>query len=117
MKILSDTRVTHGDPLQSGVNFSGSPGRMAIIDYQVYINHPGKYYVWARACSTGTEDNGVHVGLDGNWPSTDERMQWCSGKNRRTWESKQRTNANHCGKAKKTYLDIKTPVFTPSHFP
>jgi len=111
MEILSDTRVTHGDRLQHGVNFSGSPGKMAIIDYQVYINDPGKYYVWVRAYSTGTEDNGVHVGLDGNWPSTGERMQWCSGKNRWTWESKQRTNANHCGEARKIYLDINTPGF------
>ncbi|MEM9983655.1 MAG: carbohydrate-binding protein, partial [Bacteroidota bacterium] len=109
LEILPDTRVTHGDPLVNGVSFSNTPGQTTVINYQVYINNPGRYFVWVRAYSTGTEDNGVHVGLDGNWPASGARMQWCSGKNNWTWESKQRTNANHCGEPQKIYLDINTP--------
>ncbi|MEM6802534.1 MAG: DUF5060 domain-containing protein [Bacteroidota bacterium] len=106
LEILPDTRVTHSDPLVNGESFSNTPGVLAIVDYQVYINNPGRFYVWVRAYSTGTEDNGVHVGLDGNWPASGQRLQWCNGKNAWTWESKQRTTANHCGEAQLIYLDI-----------
>lgn len=106
LEILPDTRVTHDDKLTTGVNFTGTPGSEAEVSYQIYFNTPGKYFVWVRCFSTGSEDNGVHVGLDGEWPASGQRMQWCSGKNKWTWESKQRTNANHCGEAQKIFLNI-----------
>ncbi|WP_299437832.1 carbohydrate-binding protein [uncultured Aquimarina sp.] len=106
LEILPDTRVTHDDPLVNGVSFSNTPGQVAIINYKVKFTTPGKYFVWVRAHSTGSEDNGVHVGIDGNWPASGARMQWCAGKNEWTWESKQRTNANHCGEAEKIYIDV-----------
>ncbi|MEL6672088.1 MAG: DUF5060 domain-containing protein [Bacteroidota bacterium] len=116
LEILPDTRVTHSDQLINGTNFTNTPGLIAILEYQVYIHNPGRYYVWVRAYSTGTEDNGVHVGLDGNWPASGERMQWCNGKNNWTWESKQRTTANHCGEPEQIYLDINTPGLHTIHF-
>jgi len=67
---------------------------------------PGRYYVWVRAFSPGTEDNGLHAGLDGEWPESGQRMQWCEGKDQWTWESRQRTEENHCGEGKKIFLDI-----------
>ncbi|GAK98027.1 hypothetical protein JCM19294_1649 [Nonlabens tegetincola] len=70
------------------------------------FNNPGRYYVWVRAYSTGSEDNGIHVGLDGEWPEYGKRMQWCKGKNKWTWESKQRTKEEHCGVPHQIYLDI-----------
>ena len=106
IEILPDTRVTHDDPLVQGVSFSGAPGKVAIIDYKVNFSSPGKYFVWVRAHSTGSEDNGIHVGIDGTWPATGARMQWCAGKNQWTWESKQRTAANHCGEAQKIFLNV-----------
>ncbi|KAA1245648.1 DUF5060 domain-containing protein [Aquimarina sp. RZ0] len=105
LEILPDTRVTHGDPL-NGDNFSNTPGKHAIVDYKIKFSSAGKYFVWVRAYSSGTEDNGVHVGINGTWPESGRRLQWCSGKNQWTWESKQRTDANHCGEAQKIYLDI-----------
>jgi hypothetical protein len=33
-------------------------------------------------------------------------MQWCDGKNSWRWESKQRTEADHCGVPRAIYLDI-----------
>ncbi|MEH6407480.1 MAG: T9SS type A sorting domain-containing protein, partial [Leeuwenhoekiella sp.] len=108
IEILPDTRVTHDDPNISGVSFENNPGKVAVVDYRVKFNNPGKYYVWVRAHSTGTEDNGVHVGLDGTWPASGERMQWCSNKNKWRWESRQRTEANDCGEEKKIFLNIPT---------
>lgn len=108
IEILPDTRVTHQDQLINNVNFTNTAGQMTIVNYKVKFTTTGKYYVWVRAYSTGTEDNGVHVGLDGTWPESGKRMQWCEGKNQWTWASKQRTAANHCGEEQLIYLDINT---------
>lgn len=106
LMLLPDTRVTHGDKLIQGENFINQPGKMAILDYPVYFENPGKYYVWVNTYSTGSEDNGLHVGLNGEWPESGARMQWCEGKNNWTWASKQRTNEQHCGVERLIYLDI-----------
>ncbi len=106
LEILPDTRRTHGDKLIKGENFSPEPGKLATLHYKIYISTPGRYYVWVRAYSTGSEDNGLHVGLDGNWPESGQRLQWCQGKNSWRWESKQRTQKEHCGEPYKIFLDI-----------
>ena len=106
IEILPDTRRNHDEELIHGENFSNKPGVLAILHYPIQFNTPGRYYVWVRAHSTGTEDNGVHVGLNGEWPESGQRMQWCEGKNAWRWESKQRTEAEHCGEPFKIYLDI-----------
>lgn len=106
VEILPDTRVTHEDKLIRDENFSDEPGKIGVLHYKVKINNPGRYYVWVRAYSTGSEDNGIHVGLDNEWPKNGQRMQWCEGKNQWTWESKQRTKEVHCGVPKEIYLDI-----------
>jgi len=109
LECLPDTRVTHDDKLTAGENFSNKAGERAVLHYQVFINNPGRYYVWVRAFSTGTEDNGIHVGIDGAWPESGQRMQWCEGKNEWTWDSKQRTKEVHCGEPELIYLDIDQP--------
>ena len=106
---LPDTRVTAKDKLIAGENFTNTPGEMAVISYNIKVKIPGRYYVWVRCYSTGAEDNGVHVGLNGEWPESGKRMQWCEGKNRWTWAGKQRTEANHCGEPYLIYLDIDKP--------
>ncbi len=63
IEILPDERITHSDKLEQGKNFTNNAGTMAVVHYKVKFNNPGRYYVWVRAFSTGTEDNGVHVGF------------------------------------------------------
>ena len=109
LEILPDTRRTHADKLIPGQNFSNQPGKLAVLNYLVHFNNPGKYYVWVRAFSTGSEDNGLHVGLDGQWPPSGQRLQWCSGKQQWWWESKQRTQEKHCGVPHQIFLEIKKP--------
>jgi len=109
IEILPDTRITHGEPLIHGENFSNAPGVLGIIHYKVYINNPGRYYVWVKAYSTGSEDNGIHVGMNGEWPESGRRLQWCEGKHSWRWESKQRTQQQHCGVPHLIYLDIEEP--------
>ncbi len=106
VEALPDTRRTHGDKLIRNVNFAPVAGTMAVLHYQVHFSTPGRYYVWARAYSTGPEDNGLHVGIDGTWPESGQRLQWCVGKNSWHWESKQRTDKEHCGEPYKIFLDV-----------
>jgi hypothetical protein len=105
---LPDTRRTREDRLISGENFSNEAGRMAVLAYKVHFNRPGRYYVWARSYSTGTEDNGLHVGVDGRWPESGRRLQW-TGRDRWFWDSKQRTEQVHTGVPGQLYLDISRP--------
>ncbi|UZO80706.1 DUF5060 domain-containing protein [Aquimarina sp. ERC-38] len=109
IEILPDTRRNHGDKLVEGENFSPNAGRMTIVNYKVKFQTTGKYFVWVRAFSTNSEDNGIHVGLDGQWPESGKRMQWCEDKNQWTWASKQRTPQNHCGVNQQIFLNINTP--------
>ena len=116
LEILPDTRRTHGDKLTHGQNFSPQPGKQAIVSYKVKINNPGRYYVWARAYSTGSEDNGLHVGINGTWPASGQRLQWCAGKHSWRWESRQRTKEEHCGVRHGIFLDIAKPGVHTIHF-
>jgi hypothetical protein len=109
LEILPDTRSTHDDELIKGENFSGEPGKLAVVHYKVHFNTTGKYYIWVRAHSTGTEDNGLHAGMNGEWPETGQRLQWCEGKRTWRWESKQRTQEVHCGEPYKIFLEIREP--------
>lgn len=109
IEILPDTRVTHDDKLVVGENFSNKPGEIAVVSYKIKFNTASRYYVWARAFSTGSEDNGLHVGLNDVWPEHGKKMQWCKGKNKWTWASKQRTKEEHCGISHAIYLDIEKP--------
>ncbi len=106
IEALPDTRRNHGEKLIGGENFSNVPGKLAIVDYKVRIQNPGRYYVWVRAFSTGTEDNGIHVGLNGEWPEHGQRLQWTDGKNTWFWDSKQRTAEVHSGVPGQIWLDI-----------
>ena len=116
LEILPDTRRTHADKLIRGTNFSPEPGKMAVLHYKVHFETAGRYYVWVRAYSTGSEDNGLHVGIDGTWPESGQRLQWCQGKQSWRWESKQRTAEQHCGEAHKIFLDIDEPGEHTIHF-
>ena len=106
LELLPDTRRNHDEELIHSENFSNLPGKLAVLDYPIHFQHPGRYYVWVRAYSSGSEDNGIHVGLNGEWPDSGQRMQWCEGKNEWTWASRQRTQEVHCGVEKLIYLDI-----------
>jgi CubicO group peptidase (beta-lactamase class C family) len=107
LRLLPDTRRTHEDALVAGENFTNESGKIAVVSYRVNFKQPGRYYVWVRAFSTGTEDNGVHVGLNGQWPEHGKRMQWHDGKNKWTWGCAQRTEQKHSGVPMQIYLDVK----------
>jgi hypothetical protein len=105
LEILPDTRTNHDDKLINGENFAPQAGSMATLHYRVHFNTPGRYYVWCRVYSTNTEDNGVHVGLNGAWPESGRRWQ-TTQKNAWIWDCRQRTNEVHVGVPLQLFLDI-----------
>lgn len=106
IEALPDTRMSHADELIVGENFFPRPGYGGLVAYKVKINSPGKYYVWVRAYSSGPEDNGLHVGVNENWPESGMRIQLCKGKNKWTWTSAQRVPENHCGVPNTIFLEF-----------
>ena len=104
--IIPDTRLTHDDTLVRGENFSGQPGKMAIVSYDVNFPMAGRYHVWVRTYSRGSEDNSVHVGLNGDWPESGARMQFCPGRHQWYWDNRQRTVDDHCGVIGGIWIDV-----------
>ncbi|MEM7015563.1 MAG: DUF5060 domain-containing protein, partial [Verrucomicrobiota bacterium] len=105
LECLPDTRRNHGHKLINGENFSYEPGKMAILHYKVRVSQPGRYYCWARVFSTNSEDNGMHFGLNGEWPESGRRWQTV-GKHQWHWDCKQRTEKVHVGVPMQLWLDI-----------
>lgn len=108
VKALPDTRVTHADKLIKGENFTDEPGAIAVLEYAIDVKEPGRYYVWARTWSSGTEDNGLHFGLDGLWPESGKRWQTVK-KGAWHWDCAQRTSEVHTGVPMQLWLDIEKP--------
>lgn len=108
LEILPDTRRSHDDKLIKGDNFMPTGGEMAVLTYPVHFHQAGRYYCWVRTFSTNTEDNGIHLGLNGTWPESGARMQW-TRKNEWAWDTKQRTEKVHVGVFGRIWLDIPEP--------
>ena len=108
LELLPDTRRSHDDKLIQGENFVNDAGKMAILSYKIHFNTPGTYWLWARAFTTTSEDNGLHFGIDGTWPATAQRWQTVT-RNRWHWESKQRTETVHTGVPDILTLEVKEP--------
>lgn len=106
MELLPDTRVTSLDQLISGTNYWGGPGGGPFLEYYVDVPEPGTYTVWVKMYATGTEDNGIHVGINDTKPLSGHKIQLCGGKNRWSWTSNQRTNDNHCGVTQTITIDV-----------
>jgi Domain of unknown function (DUF5060)/Putative collagen-binding domain of a collagenase/Gylcosyl hydrolase family 115 C-terminal domain len=108
IQALPDTRQSHDDKLIKGENFTDTPGEMAVLEYPFEVKEPGRYFVWARTWSSNSEDNGLHFGLDGQWPESGERWQtvktgaW-------NWDCKQRTSEVHTGVPMQLWLEIDKP--------
>lgn len=115
IEVLPDNRTNHDEKLipytnpQTEANFSPVPGKMAVLSYPIYFNTAGVYVFWARAFSTGPEDNGLHVGIDGSWPESSSRVQLCPGKYQWTWSSAQRRSHNHCGDPFTVLVSVPNP--------
>ncbi len=111
LEVLPDYRVTHEDEFHPDGSlwnaFQGPELTFNSIDFP----EAGRYYVHLRSYSTGSEDNGAHIGIAGDFPPQARRMQWCGGKHQWTWSSAQRDSGGNgsCGREKTVYIDVPTP--------
>ena len=109
LEILPDTRKNHGEKLVHGENFVNEPGKMAVPQLPRVLQHAWEVpRLGARGTSTGTEDNGMHAGINGTWPASGQRMQW-TAKRKWVWNSKQRTQKVHGGVNGLLYLHVNKP--------
>ena len=111
LELLPDIRVTHEDAFSPPTAFWGQAGQGPKASYTVTFPEAGRYYVHGRAYSTGTEDNGLHIGLNNDWPLSGRAMQFCTASAKAwTWRSSQRDAGGNgsCGIEKTIYLDIPT---------
>jgi len=107
VEALPDSRQNHDETLVKGENFSDTPGAMATLHYKINFKTPGRYYIWIRAYSSNSEDDSVHVGLDGVWPETG--MRWRTTINDRWgWQCKRRfpPGMEETGEPLLCYIDI-----------
>lgn len=109
LELLPDTRVTHADPLVRGVSFAPRGGQCSVLYYPIVFEEPGRYYVWSRICCTGSEDNGMHVGIDGEWPESGQRIQFTGRHGQWQWDSRQRTEKVHTGVLGQIWIDVAEP--------
>ncbi|WP_221029489.1 DUF5060 domain-containing protein [Actomonas aquatica] len=108
VEVLPDTLTTDDEPATEGINISNTPGQHAVLSYRVRFSRGGRYYFWARHYATGTADNSVHVGLNGEWPESGRRWQSLR-RNAWVWDCKQRTSQVPAGEPYSSYLDIPGP--------
>lgn len=109
LELLPDMRVTHDDTFGPPTAYWGQGGQGPDADYLVTFPEPGRYYVHVRAYSTGTEDNGLHLGINGTWPASGQRMQFCTASRRAWWWSSAQRDAGgngSCGIEKSIWLDV-----------
>ena len=105
---LHGTHLDDAEPATEGINVSNTPGQHAVVSYRVRFTRGGRYYFWGRSFSTGSSDNSVHLGLNGEWPESGRRWQNLR-RNTWQWDNKQRTAQLRTGEAFASYLDIPGP--------
>ena len=111
LEVLPDYRVTEEDEFHPDGSLWDAFQGPELTFNSIEFPEAGRYYVHLRAYSTGSEDNGAHIGIAGDFPPQARRMQWCAGKHQWTWSSAQRDSggSGSCGREKTVYIDIPTP--------
>lgn len=96
MESLPDEQPEHG----SGPGVPEGP-EGARLDYNIWINEPGLYYIWVRGKAKGSESNGLHVGVDGVL-SGGQAISGFFPQNQWTWESLRRNFS-------RSFIEVTTP--------
>jgi hypothetical protein len=78
IEVLPDTGNDPVGPV-AGESISDKGGAMAAASYRVHFNNPGRYYIWVRALGTDGDDNTLHFGMNGEWPTNSVKMHHGGG--------------------------------------
>jgi len=111
LELLPDMRVTHEDTFGPPTAIWNQRGSGPRASYPLNFPEAGRYYVHLRAYSTGTEDNGIHVGLNGDFPLSGARMQFCTAGQGWAWSGRQRDagGMGPCGAQKTIWVTVEEP--------
>ncbi|MEM7606699.1 MAG: hypothetical protein AAF411_15185 [Myxococcota bacterium] len=101
LEALPDRRRTDDEANTGGrIGVVNNPDQAPTLIYRVNFTQTGRYYVWAHAHGQGPAANGLHVGLDGEWPENDlidpssMRLQFRNGWR---WTQTRRGGRQHTG--------------------
>jgi len=110
LEVLPETFTEKNRTQYEGINFSKTPGKVAIVNYKVNFKSSGKYYVWVRGYCSNTLDNSVHVGVDNKWYKNGTALYFCDGQDSWRWSSYLRDYSDNCGTSnKRAYIIINRP--------
>ena len=110
LELLPDTLYNGNEKKVDGKNYSKTPGALAVLTYNVNFKTAGRFYVWVRGLSTGDEDNSLHVGIDGYWPDSGQKLYICEGnRNKLSWTSHQFNKSERCGSSERIFIEVKKP--------
>ena len=102
VEALPDRRRDDSEAQTGNLGVTDQPQRGPILHYSVNFTTPGRYYAWARARGQGPAANGLHIGIDGDWPDNttvnneNSGMRW-QFRNGWEWTQNRRGARTHTG--------------------
>ena len=110
IEVLPETFTDKSRTMREGVNFSRTPGKVAVLNYKVNFKTTGKFYVWVKGYCSSTLDNSIHVGMDDKWKESGTGLYFCDGQDKWSWSSYLRNRTDDCDpNAKRAYIIVNRP--------
>jgi len=101
VEALPDARLHEYEAPVFGIsNFEEGDGPR--LNYQMHLDQPGRYYLFARMRATNSQDNTIHVSFDRQEFTP---IEVCNPDGRWQWTSK---NVSQCNSADSTYFEVES---------
>lgn len=81
------------------------PGEAGVLNYAIYFNNPGRYYLHVRSMFSENRPGNLYFGLNGNW--SEAAMGDCGFPDSWYWCSRASDDASHSAE-NSFYLDVHT---------
>ena len=100
LEALPDRRRNDEEPGTGGLGVTNDKSVSPLLLYDVEFTQTGRYYAWAHAHGKGPAANGLHLGINNEWPRNNlidaSPMRWQFGGGWR-WSQKRRGQMQHSG--------------------
>ena len=106
LEVLPDIRIDNSDENVIGISNFDIGGTGPTLQYRIYTEQTGKYYISARIRPNGTQDSTLHIGLNGQWPVTSQNLTQCAPDGTWKWTN---TVSNDCSETSPAYINIDSP--------
>ena len=105
IEYLPDSRLGTEDPAIDEVSNFAAGGTGAVLDYPVYFDNKGRYFINVRTRANNAEDATVHIGLNNTWPETAGLVSTCQPDGEWQWANGQIVNGV-CDPTVRPYIDV-----------